>query len=215
MKTLLGFGEKPRDRANFTHICSYPESPEHLVNYTLWAHGLVWQFSQKKSLFIIPLVSNGNGATLPVGHKSEYKAKHSEKNHHEHAAYVFGCVRQLLFDSLHNLPEGGSVQGVSVPAGPHNLIPAQQGKKTKTTFQQQTLDDSTFNIKFQACVTQNKRNRMLWLRRHLSSNTVPPLILLHTLMFHLSNSYPQHTRFHMQLTFHWVRTREHPFCILL
>lgn len=45
----------------------------------------------------------------PVGHKSEYEAKHSENNHHERAAYVFGCVRQLLFDSFHNLPEGGSV----------------------------------------------------------------------------------------------------------
>lgn len=45
----------------------------------------------------------------PVGHKSEYKAKHSENNDHECAAYVFGRVRQLLFDSFHNLPEGGSV----------------------------------------------------------------------------------------------------------
>lgn len=35
--------------------------------------------------------------------------KHSENNHHERAAYMFGCVRQLLFDSFHNLPEGGSV----------------------------------------------------------------------------------------------------------
>lgn len=68
---------------------------------------------------------------------------------------------------------------------------------------------------FQARVRQNKSNRMLWLRHHLSSNTIPRLILLHTLMFHLNSSYPQHTRFHMQLTFQWVRILEHPFCILL
>lgn len=34
---------------------------------------------------------------------------HSKNSHHERAAYVFGCVRQLLFDSFHNLPEGGSI----------------------------------------------------------------------------------------------------------
>lgn len=39
-------------------------------------------------------------------------------------------VWQLLFNPFHDLPEGGSVEGVSIPAGPHNLIPAQQHMNT-------------------------------------------------------------------------------------
>lgn len=34
---------------------------------------------------------------------------HNENSHHKYAAYMFGCVGQLLFDSFHNFPEGGSV----------------------------------------------------------------------------------------------------------
>lgn len=34
---------------------------------------------------------------------------HSENNHHKRAAYMFSCVGQLLFNTFHNLPEGGSV----------------------------------------------------------------------------------------------------------
>lgn len=34
---------------------------------------------------------------------------HSENDHRKQAAYMFGCVGQLLLDSFHNLPEGGSV----------------------------------------------------------------------------------------------------------
>lgn len=41
-------------------------------------------------------------------------------------------IRQLLFNPFHDLPEGGSVEGVRIPAGPHNLIPAQQHTNTQT-----------------------------------------------------------------------------------
>lgn len=41
-------------------------------------------------------------------------------------------IRQLLFNPFHDLPEGGSVEGVRVPAGPHNLIPAQRHTNTQT-----------------------------------------------------------------------------------
>lgn len=37
-------------------------------------------------------------------------------------------IRQLLFNPFHNLSEGRSVEWVSIPAGPHNMIPAQQQK---------------------------------------------------------------------------------------
>lgn len=46
---------------------------------------------------------------------------------------MLGGVRQLLFDLFHNLPEGGSVEGVCVPAGPHDLIPAQQQQQKENT----------------------------------------------------------------------------------
>ena len=41
-------------------------------------------------------------------------------------------IRQLLFNPFHNLPEGRSVEWVSIPAGPHNMIPAQQQKHINT-----------------------------------------------------------------------------------
>lgn len=38
---------------------------------------------------------------------------------------MLGGVRQLLFDLFHNFSEWGSVEGVCVPAGPHDLIPGE------------------------------------------------------------------------------------------
>lgn len=45
---------------------------------------------------------------------------------------MFSGIWQLLFNPFHDLPEGGSVEGVRIPAGPHNLIPAQQRTDTQT-----------------------------------------------------------------------------------
>lgn len=42
---------------------------------------------------------------------------------------MLGGVRQLLLDLLHHLPEGWPVEGVSVPAGPHDLVPAAEGQQ--------------------------------------------------------------------------------------
>lgn len=54
------------------------------------------------------------------------------KEYYSSATYMFCGIRQLLLNPFHDLPEGGSVEGVRIPAGPHNLIPAQQHTDTQT-----------------------------------------------------------------------------------
>lgn len=54
------------------------------------------------------------------------------------------------------------------------------GQKQKNTFRRQTLNDATFNVTV-SCVRQHRWDRMLWLGHHLSSNTIPHMILLLTL----------------------------------
>lgn len=61
-----------------------------------------------------------------------------------------------------------------------------QKQKQKNTFRRQTLNEATFNVTV-SCVRQHKCDRMLWLGHHLSSNTIPHVILLLTLLFHLNN----------------------------
>lgn len=73
-------------------------------------------------------------------------------------------IRQLLFDPFHDLPEGGSVEGVSIPAGPHDLIPSQQHTNTqKETFIGLQLLQPPFF--FEVYI-------VLWSQFHLKSSTM-------------------------------------------
>lgn len=52
---------------------------------------------------------------------------YTKREHHQCGlTHMFSGIWQLLFDPFHNLPEGGSFEGISIPTGPHNLIPAKQ-----------------------------------------------------------------------------------------
>lgn len=60
--------------------------------------------------------------------------------------YVLGGVGQLLFDPLHDLPEGRPVEGVGLPAGPHDPIPAAWKRTRFHRFSGPQINDVVFVI---------------------------------------------------------------------
>lgn len=61
----------------------------------------------------------------------EFWTSYSQSKQHESGTtYMLSGIWKLLFNPFHDFPEGGSVEGVSIPAGPHNVIPAHRHTNT-------------------------------------------------------------------------------------
>lgn len=141
---------------------------------------------------------------------------------------MLGGIWQLLFNPFHDLPEGGSVEGVGIPATPHNLIPAQ--KRSHKQFDWSTvITSSFFCVFFLSSLPSESFNTcsvlVILVKSQMQQEEGNLLLESSSLLFpsHTTSLRPTkpslllmiHISVQEKLTFHWAQTLGHPFCILL